>query len=460
LAILKGLKGDYFELNPIFLSKILFNQSEKAEKRLDITEKYTYEVNAHTGNYKWFDNEFNLDVNSNTEKLKMYIEYIPLVLSVIRLKDFFKSENKTILIPLSTEIESSTQDIINFNSLSYTLSESTDSFMIYIKKRRKYYEHHIIFSTFDYQNYFDIALLTTSENIINFYKELLSETNKFRLDILPNVIGRFGSEDLGMMEKIKLIPYSEIAGMHDKFFSIHNYTEKELFFFEDAYDQFVDHLNYIYYVKTHANDENSEEEYDPDEVQIDFLIEDMKDIEQSEEFGNFFDDDDDDEDNFYEDENNINSDEENYSGMFDRKMNKNNPNVRDMLLSSFEDVFFEELDKLMFSEEIKNDEFEKKIVLKQLKDEVENFFGLFEEKEDYREEMEKKFLLDIINSYGIDKIRLFSGDIQYIFEKINLSDEIEKTYEISEDKKLNDYKEWVKNLILKKGKNIKNIIKN
>lgn len=222
----------------------------------------------------------------------------------------------------------------------------------------------------------------------------------------------------------------------------------------------MDHLNYIYYVKTHANDENSEEEYDPDEVQIDFLIEDMKDIEQSEEFGNFFDDDDDDEDNFYEDENNINSDEENYSGMFDRKMNKNNPNVRDMLLSSFEDVFFEELDKLMFSEEIKNDEFEKKIVLKQLKDEVENFFGLFEEKEDYREEMEKKFLLDIINSYGIDKIRLFSGDIQYIFEKINLSDEIEKTYEISEDKKLNDYKEWVKNLILKKGKNIKNIIKN
>jgi len=218
LAILKGLKGDYFELTPIFLSKILFNQSEKAEKRLDITEKYTYEVNAHTGNYKWFDNEFNLDVNSNTEKLKMYIEYIPLVLSVIRLKDFFKSENKTILIPLSTEIESSTQDIINFNSLSYTLSESTDSFMIYIKKRRKYYEHHIIFSTFDYQNYFDIALLTTSENIINFYKELLSETNKFRLDILPNVIGRFGSEDLGMMEKIKLIPYSEIANMHDKFF--------------------------------------------------------------------------------------------------------------------------------------------------------------------------------------------------------------------------------------------------
>ena len=91
MIILKGNYGDYMKLRPVSVKKIFLDESMlKNNKDPDIYEKYIYEVEGRFGNYKWFNNEFNLDEKGNgkLEKLTFDIEYIPLILTILRINAF------------------------------------------------------------------------------------------------------------------------------------------------------------------------------------------------------------------------------------------------------------------------------------------------------------------------------------------------------------------------------------
>ena len=66
----------------------------------------------------------------------------------------------------------------------------------------------------------------------------------------------------------------------------------------------------------------------------------------------------------------------------------------------------------------------------------------------------------MVNAYGIEQITDKKDLISEIFEEIDLTTDLNEIYEISEDKILNDYKNWYKDLISKKGKSMKEVTNN
>jgi hypothetical protein len=77
-----------------------------------------------------------------------------------------------------------------------------------------------------------------------------------------------------------------------------------------------------------------------------------------------------------------------------------------------------------------------------------------------KKEFEKEILLDLVNAYGIDQIKLKKELFSQIFDEIDMENDLKDIYEISEDKVLNDYKKWYKEVIYKKGKSMMEFIKN
>jgi hypothetical protein len=69
-------------------------------------------------------------------------------------------------------------------------------------------------------------------------------------------------------------------------------------------------------------------------------------------------------------------------------------------------------------------------------------------------------LLDMVNAYGIEQITNKKDLISEIFEEVDMTTDLNEIYEISEDKILNDYKNWYKDLISKKGKSMKEFTNN
>ncbi len=63
----------------------------------------------------------------------------------------------------------------------------------------------------------------------------------------------------------------------------------------------------------------------------------------------------------------------------------------------------------------------------------------------------------MVNAYGIENITNKKDLISEIFEEIDMTTDLNEIYEISEDKILNDYKNWYKDLIFKKGKSMKEV---
>lgn len=74
-----------------------------------------------------------------------------------------------------------------------------------------------------------------------------------------------------------------------------------------------------------------------------------------------------------------------------------------------------------------------------------------------KKEFERELLLDMVNAYGIENITNKKDLISEIFEEIDMTTDLNEIYEISEDKILNDYKNWYKDLIFKKGKSMKEV---
>jgi hypothetical protein len=87
LAFLKGTSGDYISVRPVGIKKIVINDNNE-----DILERYSYEVEVKSGNYIWTNNEFSAIKSNSIDKLSIDFEYNPLVLTLLRINMFLKSD--------------------------------------------------------------------------------------------------------------------------------------------------------------------------------------------------------------------------------------------------------------------------------------------------------------------------------------------------------------------------------
>jgi hypothetical protein len=115
----------------------------------------------------------------------------------------------------------------------------------------------------------------------------------------------------------------------------------------------------------------------------------------------------------------------------------------------------EHMDKLISDEIIDEDDF-----IIEGKSIIESLQFVYDDIDAEKVEIERKILLNIINAYGISIINENFNLIQKIFYKLNLEEELEKLYEVSEDKKISDYKKWYNKLFELTGRNLKKEINN
>src|SRR5690554_272985 len=233
MIILKGVYGDFMKLRPSWVKKIFVDDTSiKNEKGPELFEKYTYEIEGRFGNYKWLNNEFNLEDegdNTKLQELKIDIEYIPLILTIFRINTFFKSSKKSVISLLSTEQENRTAEIITEESLVYALNESSESVFVYLKKLKKgIIEHHLVFSHGNYGNFYDLNIETDEKGIRNFYKNLLNETNNFRVAVLPTITQKSSPYYNKILEKLEIVNYEDILGITDEFFSLFDISPNDI----------------------------------------------------------------------------------------------------------------------------------------------------------------------------------------------------------------------------------------
>jgi hypothetical protein len=228
-----------------------------------------------------------------------------------------------------------------------------------------------------------------------------------------------------IIEKINVIKSQDIKDIKDKYFNIFDFDILE-FIEREVHRPILDDLNeYVFYVKTNSYDEDSE--FKP-KVELDFLIEDMdsleKELRQVINDAHLF--------------NNSESGEVNYE-----------------LYDEIEEELMEHMDKLISDEIIDEDDF-----IIEGKSIIESLQFVYDDIDAEKVEIERKILLNIINAYGISIINENFNLIQKIFYKLNLEEELEKLYEVSEDKKISDYKKWYNKLFELTGRNLKKEINN
>lgn len=436
MALLKGIDGNSIEINPLFLKKIMFSELEeqKDKSNWDTYEKYQYFCDIKSGNFKWFNDEFDLDSKAVFENLSIYFEYTSIVLTIMRLNKFFNSKNKNMVSVLSTEMNNYTMEIISKNFFYYTLNESPEITFMYIKKKKNYYEHSFIFSLYDYHDYFEITLKCTKNDIIKFYRDLLNETNEFRTDMLPAMMKNMVEHYKDYVGEIEYLRYDDIKSISDDYFELFDVDLKNVFNDIESAEDLKDYVNYIHSVKSEEfsdSDDYDEMSLEENKIEIDFLIKDMKELEQS--LKNSL------------EENNENKNYDEFSN-------------ESSLLYEIEEDFMSLLDQVIFNELV---DFESKEELHgEIKSIIDTFKSAFDNDFKEKEDFEKKLIIDIINTYGIESVRNNIESLASFFEFVNLTHELEDLYLLSEDKKINDYKRWYKKLFEMKGKNIKNIQKN
>src|SRR5690606_13098061 len=122
-----------------------------------------------------------------------------------------------------------------------------------------------------------------------------------------------------------------------------------------------------------------------------------------------------------------------------------------------EEEFMDFMDRVMFDDSL-DEEIKRKYLMgvKNLINEISALFNNLKSKKEF----EKEILLDLVNAYGIDQIKLKKELFSQIFDEIDMENDLKDIYEISEDKVLNDYKKWYKEVIYKKGKSMMEFIKN
>jgi len=435
MIILKGVYGDFMKLRPSWVKKIFVDDTSiKNEKGPELFEKYTYEIEGRFGNYKWLNNEFNLEDegdNIKLQELKIDIEYIPLILTIFRINTFFKSSKKSVISLLSTEQENRTAEIITEESLVYALNESSESVFVYLKKLKKgIIEHHLVFSHGNYGNFYDLNIETDEKGIRNFYKNLLNETNNFRVAVLPTITQKSSPYYNKILEKLEIVNYEDILGITDEFFSLFDISPNDIVGNITAQKDLESYANYL------SNLRNENDFYyfdeDVDDLDIDFSVKNMEELED-------------------EIKDSINDSEELYS--ID---NTYEDEYFDIFLE-LEEEFMDFMDRVMFDDSL-DEEIKRKYLMgvKNLINEISALFNNLKSKKEF----EKEILLDLVNAYGIDQIKLKKELFSQIFDEIDMENDLKDIYEISEDKVLNDYKKWYKEVIYKKGKSMMEFIKN
>ena len=405
----------------------------------DLYEKYTYEIDGRFGNFKWLNNEFELEEENKKNKLSKLcidIEYVPLVLTILRINTFFRTNKKSMVSFFSTDQENNTPEIIYENFFNYAVSESSDGVFLYLKKiENGLIEHHVVFTVQNYGNFFDIVVQTDEKSIKSFYKNLLNETNNFRLAVLPNIIQRITPYYEKILEKIGIVSYEDILNVNDDFFSLFDIFPEHVIGYMEAKNDFENFLDYLSSLK----DQESSDFYpfenmnkDP-EIDIDFTIGNMEELEEEIR------------DSIYEENNDM------------QEINKDSfYNEYNDLLIEMEEEFMNFMDHIMYDELNGQD---KKKYLKGIKNIIDELGSLFNDLKS-KKEFEKELLLDLVNGYGIEQVENKKDVLSEIFQYLNLDKDLKDIYEISEDKLLKDYKSWYKEIIFKKSKNMKEFIKN
>jgi len=427
LAFLKGLNSSYLQAKPDTVEQLFFDEYDDRENNIEIFENYSYSISFKSGNYTWYDNEFSGVQNDNMEDLKIEIEYLPLVLTYMRINEFFESKKESMVSFLSTDLTRDTSELINKENIAYTFDQSGRNVILFLKKTKEdLYEHHIIMNFFGHDNYFDLMTLADKNSIKDLYSDLIDETNKLRISILPSIIENMTKSSHKIIEKINVVKSQDIKDIKDKYFNIYDFDLIN-FIHREVHRPLIDDFNeHVFYIKTSSYDE--EKEFKP-KVELDFLIEDMDHLER--ELKQVLSD-----STLFNDES---TEEVNYE-----------------LFDEIEEEFMEHMDMLIADDKIEDEEdfvIEGKSIL-------ESMQFLSEKDETNQDEFERKILLDMINAYGISTINDNHRIIQKIFDKLNLDFEIEKLYEVSEDKKISDYKSWYNNLFEITGRNLKKEINN
>ena len=288
----------------------------------------------------------------------------------------------------------------------------------------------MVFSHGNYGNFYDLNIETDEKGIRNFYKNLLNETNNFRVAVLPTITQKSSPYYNKILEKLEIVNYEDILGITDEFFSLFDISPNDIVGNITAQKDLESYANYL------SNLRNENDFYyfdeDVDDLDIDFSVKNMEELED-------------------EIKDSINDSEELYS--ID---NTYEDEYFDIFLE-LEEEFMDFMDRVMFDDSL-DEEIKRKYLMgvKNLINEISALFNNLKSKKEF----EKEILLDLVNAYGIDQIKLKKELFSQIFDEIDMENDLKDIYEISEDKVLNDYKKWYKEVIYKKGKSMMEFIKN
>ncbi|GAB6188600.1 hypothetical protein JCM30566_03390 [Marinitoga arctica] len=401
MALLKGIDGSYFELSPRVIKKFWFSDSIDE----DIEEKYIFEIKAKTGDFIWKPNEFSVELS---ETIDVELEYIPTLLTVFRLNKYFKDRMKNIFSFLSTDSLMLTESIISQELMVYTLNESIDFSAIYINKSGRYYEHHFIFSRYDYQSIFDINIKTTMTEIKGFYKSLINEFNKFRLNVLPEIINQEAFLKQ-VSERIKIVNFNELKNIEDNIFQLYNLNNVDKSFeLSNSNEAFKAFSNFIAEMKKQKDIEDSNEDID-----IEIFMEEDESGEDNETLWEI-----------------IDEIEEEIKNMLDGEESEN-----DFVLTK--------------EEKIEN-------IYNEIQKSYEVFNNKFLEEDDERRE--EKLFKSLILIYGIEAIYELKEKLKKDFKHIILDNLIEEYLRNSDEGVIMEYKKWYKKIMKKLGKSLNQII--
>jgi hypothetical protein len=401
MALLKGIDGSYFELSPRVIKKFWFTDSLDEE----VEEKYIFEVKAKTGGFIWHPNEFSVELQ---DSIDVEIEYMPTLLTIFRLNKFFNNRMRSMFSFLATDSLMLTESIISHELMVYTINESVDFSAIYINKSGRYFEHHFIFSRYDYQSVFDISIKTTMSEIKKFYKTLINEFNKFRLNVLPEIINQEAFLK-HISERIKVVDYNELKNIEDNIFQLYNINNiTQNISLSDSEEALKSFTNFIGEMKKNKNIEENEEDVD---IEI------------------FMDEDEDSEDN--------------------------------ETLWEIIDEIEEEIKSMLETEETENEYIltrEEKI--ESIYEEIQKSYEIFNKKvlDEEEEKKEEKLLKSLILIYGIETIFELKDKLKNDFKVIDVEYILNDYLKNSDEGVVMDYKKWYRKIISKLGKSLNQII--
>ncbi|AEX85750.1 hypothetical protein XO10_06640 [Marinitoga sp. 1135] len=406
MAVLYGIDGSYFELKPGIMKKFWFSDSIDE----DVEERYIFSINAKTGDYYWNPMEFSVEI---PDTIDVEIEYIPMILTMFRLNKFFKNKMKNMISFVSTDSLTLTESVINHELLIYILNESIDFSAIYLNKVGKYYEHHFIFSRYDYQSIFDISVKATMTEIKRFYKALIYEFNKFRTNVLPEIINQENFLKQ-ISERIKVIGYNELKNIEDNSFQLYNIKNiQDYIGLNEPYESLRAFSNFIAEMK---KDKVKVEDEEDDDVDIEIFI----------------DNEDDENENLWEI---IEEIEEEIKSLLEAEETK----------SQLRNADYSKLNRDEKIDEIYS--------------EIKRSYSIFNNKIEVNNPIEKeeKLLKSLILIYGIEAIVELKDRLKDDFKHISVEEILDNYLKNSEEGKIMEYKKWYKDVLKNLGRNLKQI---